>query len=280
MQRMPFARKEQPMMAERILSKTKLLRKLWILPALWITVSIAPAQTPPAPTAFKFDVASIRPSKADEHARSHIISSAHDGRFTVINVPLKMLLQFAFDLPESQIMGAPSFASEKFDIEARSDPAIDDLLSKLDSAQARLQKRLMIQALFADRFKLASHAETRQLPIFNLITAKNGPKLQQSKSNGKTYNYHRGMIDDQGVTLSVFAEHLALQVGRPIVDKTAVEGRYDITLKWTPENDTTTSEPTVSLFTAFEEQLGLKLESTKGPVQILVIDHLEKPSDN
>jgi uncharacterized protein (TIGR03435 family) len=257
------------------------IKRRWLLTAaaITLTASAALAQaTPPSP--FKFDVASIRPSKADEHARSHIISSAHDGRFTVINVPLKMLLQFAFDVPESQILDAPSFASEKFDIEARSDPAIDDQLAKLDSAQAKLQKRMMIQALFVDRFKLICHTEPKQLPIFNLISTKSGPTLQKSKTDGKTYNGHRGMIDDQGVTLSVFAEHLASQVGRPVVDKTDLDGRYDITLKWTPEDRTDLSEPTVSLFTALEEQLGLKLEATKGPIQILVIDHLEKPSDN
>jgi uncharacterized protein (TIGR03435 family) len=257
------------------------IKRRWLLTAAWITLttSIALAQATP-PTTFKFDVASIRPSKADEHARSHIISSAHDGRFTVINVPLKMLLQFAFDVPESQILDAPTFASEKFDIEGRSDPAIDDQLSKLDSDQAKLQKRLMIQALFAERFKLISHTETRPLPIFNLVVLRNGPRLLQAKSSGKTYNTRRGMIDDQGVTLSVFAEELALQVGRPVVDKTAIDGRYDITLKWTPEDRPDPSEPAVSIFTALEEQLGLKLESTKGPVQILVIDHLEKPSNN
>jgi uncharacterized protein (TIGR03435 family) len=260
-------------MAELSNAKRRLL-----LTAAWITLTTSAALAQATP--FKFDVASIRPSKADEHARSHIVSSAHDGRFTVINVRLKMLLQFAFDVPESQIIAAPSFASEKYDIEARSDPATDDQLSKLDTPQAKLQKRLMIQALLVDRFKLASHTEPRQLPIFNLIAAKNGPKLQPAKTSGRTYNGHRGMIDDQGVTLNVFAEHLASQVGRPVVDKTAIEGSYDITLKWTPEDRPDPSEPAISIFTALEEQLGLKLESTKGPVQILVIDHLEKPSDN
>jgi uncharacterized protein (TIGR03435 family) len=260
------------------MAKPSILKRRWLLTAAWMTLTTSAALAQATP--FKFEVASIRPSKADEHARSHIVSSAHDGRLTVINVPLKMLLQFAFDVPESQIIGAPAFTTEKFDIEARSDPATDDQLAKLDSAQAKLQKRLMIQALFTDRFKLASHTEPRQLPIFNLIVTKSGPKLQQAKSEGKTYNGHRGMIDDQGVTLNVFAEQLASQVGRPVVDKTAVDGSYDITLKWTPEDRTDPSEPAVSIFTALEEQLGLKLESTKGPVQILVIDHLEKPSDN
>ena len=236
------------------------------------------AASTPTPT---FDVATIRQNNSDQHARSHIISSPHDGRFTTINVPLKMLLQFAFGTPESQITAIPApLNSEKFDIEARSDPSIDAQLSKLDSDQAKLQKQLMLQALLADRFKLTWHKEIRQLPVFDLVIAKGGSKLQESKANGRTYNIGSDHISDQGVTAPVLADQLAARLGRPVIDKTGLTGRYDVTLKWTPDGTEAAPDSPPSIFTATQEQLGLKLESTKGPVETLVIDHVEEPSPN
>ncbi len=232
-------------------------------------------------SAWAFEVASIRPNNSDQHARSHIISSPHDGRLTVINVPLKMLFQFAFGTPESQITGIPSpLNSQKFDIEARSDPSIDAQLSKLDSDQGKLQKQLMLQALLADRFKLTWHKETRQLPVFDLVIAKGGSKLQESKADGRTYNVRNGQLSDQGITMPILADQLAGRLDRPVIDKTGLTGRYDLTFKWTPDGVETTADSAPSIFTAIQEQLGLKLESTKGPVETLVIDHIEDPSPN
>ena len=260
-----------------------------IAASLTLAASVALSQSPPSPArtesapapAPTFDVATIRPNNSDQHARSHIISSPHDGRFTVINVPLNMLLQFAFGVPQSQISGIPApLNSQKFDIEARSDPSIDAQLSKLNSDQGKLQKQLMIQALLADRFKLTTHTEIRQLPVFNLVIAKNGSKLQESKADGRTYNTGSDHIDDHGVTTPVLADQLAGRLGRPVIDKTALTGRYDLTLKWTPDDAETTADSAPSIFTAIQEQLGLKLEPAKGPVETLVIDHIEEPSPN
>jgi uncharacterized protein (TIGR03435 family) len=259
------------------------------------TASVALSQLPPNPSKadpttpsvpfpnFSFDVASIRQNQADEHACSHIISSDRDGRFTTINLPLKPLLQFAFDLPESQIVGVPSaLGTEKFDIEARSDSAVDEQISKLNREQSKLQKRHMIQALLNERFKLASRVEIRQLLVYNLVTTRGGSKLPESKSTGKTFNTLHGKLDDQGVTIAGLAEQLAQQLGRPVVDKTALTGRYDVLLQWTPEETTqaVATDAPPPLMTAVQEQLGLKLEATKGPVEILVVDHIEEPSPN
>jgi uncharacterized protein (TIGR03435 family) len=192
-----------------------------------------------------------------------------------------MLFQFAFGTPESQISGIPApLNSEKFDIEARSDPSIDAQLSKLDSDQAKLQKQLMLQSLLADRFKLTWHKEIRQLPVFDLVIAKGGSKLQESKADGRTYNTGTQRISDQGVTMPVLADQLAARLGRPVIDKTGLTGRYDVTLKWTPDDTEPAPDAPPSIFTAVQEQLGLKLESTKGPVETLVIDHVEEPSPN
>lgn len=271
------------LMEQRIPRIRKQLFLLLAASSLALALPKLQAQTTPTPPTF--DVASIRENKSDQHARSHIMSSPHDGRFTTINVPLNMLLKFAFNVPESQISGIPSaLGAQKFDIEARANPTIDAQLSKLDSDQGRMQKQLMIQALLSDRFKLTWHNETRQLPVFNLVAIKSGSKLPESKSSGRTFNTRHGQLDDQGITTAALADQLAIELGRPVIDKTALNGRYDIALKWTPDDggtptpDSPDSAP--SLFTAIQEQLGLKLESTKGPVQVLVIDHIEEPSPN
>jgi uncharacterized protein (TIGR03435 family) len=206
-------------MERPILRICKQLFLLLAASSLALALPKVQAQTVPPLT---FDVASIRENNSDHTARSHIMSSPHDGRFTTINVPLNMLLKFAFNVPESQITGIPSaLGAQKFDIEARANPAIDVQLSKLDSDQGRIQKQLMIQALLADRFKLTWHNETRQLPVFNLVAIKSGSKLPDSKSNGRTFNTRHGQLDDQGVTTAALADQLAIELGRPVIDKTA-----------------------------------------------------------
>jgi uncharacterized protein (TIGR03435 family) len=263
---------------------------LLLFAALSIT-SLASSQSPstqppssPTPKP-EFEVASIRQNiTATEHDRSHIYSAATDGNYRTVNAPLKMLLESAFNLPEARILGVPSsIASAKFDIEAKSDAVLSQQLSKLPSDQGRAIKQQMLQALLADRFKLVTHMETRELPIYALVVAKNGPLIHPSQAGGTTINRGNNRISVQGSdnTVALLAEQLSLTLGRVVVDKTGLEGRYDITLKWTPD-DASTSDASSgpSIFTAIQEQLGLKLESTKGPVQVLIIDHVEMPSEN
>ena len=246
-------------------------------------------QLPSSPTSKpEFEVASIRQNvSADEHARSHIYSASTDGIYRTVNAPLKMLLESAFNIPEARIIGVPSsIASVKFDIEAKSDATLSQQLGKLPSDQARAIKRQMLQALLADRFKLASHFENRDLPIYALVVAKNGPLIKPSQASGTTINGGNGLIAVQGSdnTVALFAERLSLVLGRVVVDKTGLAGRYDITLKWAPDDTSATASGASngpSIFTAIQEQLGLKLESTSVfPCRSLVIDHLEMPSEN
>jgi len=169
----------------------------------------------------------------------------------------------------------------------------------------------MRQALLADRFKLTLHKEIRELPVYSLVIAKNGSKLRVSKpgdtyeaglktASGNIVGPHMmlmqlggGQIGGQGVLLEVLVKQLSSQLGRVVQDKTGLTGNYDFNLRWAPDSartpaggeqqgsDAATSEfygP--SLFTALEEQLGLKLESQKGPVEILVVDHVEMPTEN
>ena len=241
-----------------------------------------------------FDVAAIRQKNSDHTARSHIYSSPGDGSFRAINVPMKMLLQFAFGLPETRIFGGPEWLSSiKFDVDAKADSTVDARMSTLSGDEAKLEKQKMVRALLADRFKLIYHMETRELPIYSLVQAKGGSKLQPSKSNGTTVDSWNNKIDVRGGdnTVALLAEELSKRLGRVVIDKTGIQGRYDILLSWTPDDGTVSpsnagsgisasADSGPSIFTAIQEQLGLKLESQRGPVQVLVIDNIDMPTAN
>ncbi|HEX4309044.1 MAG TPA: TIGR03435 family protein, partial [Acidobacteriaceae bacterium] len=172
-----------------------------------------------------------------------------------------------------------------FDIEAKSDDALNQRLHDLPSDQAKPIKLAMIQSLLADRFGLKTHREQRDLPLYNLVVAKAGPKLTPAKSDGLTINHWNNRFSAQGITLPMLAQELARDAGRVIIDQTNITGRFDIDLRWQPDdappmrlNGDEVSLP--SLFTALQEQLGLRLEAAKGPVEVLVIDSVQQPSAN
>jgi uncharacterized protein (TIGR03435 family) len=144
-----------------------------------------------------------------------------------------------------------------------------------------------MQDLLADRFQLKFHKVTRELPVYNLVIAKGGLKIEttpEAKSNG--YSMGSGKLSGNGIELDNLAFSLSGEVGRMIVNQTGLSGRYNIDLKWQPDSMATGSNssgadpPLPDLFTALQEQAGLKLEPAKGPVDVYVIDHIEKPSEN
>jgi uncharacterized protein (TIGR03435 family) len=178
---------------------------------------------------------------------------------------------------------------------------------------------LRVQSLLADRFQLKFHRETRELPAYELILAKGGPKIKLSEDQSPyrlpekgdpplpppkpggamgrgSIRIGIGQLEANGIAFATFVQSLSQIVGRTIVDKSGLTGLYDIKLQWTPEMGQATnpfgplpagvepppaSDPSgPSIFTAIQEQLGLKLESTKGPVEVIVIDSVEKPSEN
>jgi uncharacterized protein (TIGR03435 family) len=239
----------------------------------------------PAPSQFStsapvFDVAAIHPHIPDPHEHNSIWSSPGDGRFRAENVSVVMLIHWAYEMPETRILNAPGWAGTTyFNIDATADPSILAALQKLTSDAGRRQKEKMVQALLADRFKLSMHAESRELPIYTLVVAKGGPKLGVLRDSGATINRGSDRIEVQtSNSVSTLAEQLSMIVGRDVVDQTAITGRYNLKLQWTPDDAAADSGP--SIFTALEEQLGLKLEPAKGPVQVLVIDKVEMPSAN
>lgn len=237
-------------------------------------------QTPGVPG---FDVAAIHQHTPEPHEHNSIWSSDSDTHFRAENVSLVGLLHWAFQIPETRILEVPRWArSTYFNIEASSDASADARMAHLRGDAGQAQKELMVRAMLTDRFKLASHFETRELPVYELMVAKGTPKLGEAKRDGTTVSHWRDHLEVQGGdSLAVLAEELAKEVGRPVIDKTGVAGRYDLKLRWTPDGVTTSApEAPPSIFTALEEQLGLKLKSAKGPVQVLIIDHAEMPTEN
>ncbi len=258
------------------------MNKQRFLPAVALLLLASPAlhaQTA-APT---FAVASIRLNNNSTDGRHHIYNDPANAEFRTVNVSALALLNFAFDIPVTQILEAPAFArTAMWDVTAKSDPALDAELSKLPTAESRAIKRKMVQGLLTDRFNLKAHLETRELPEYALVVVKTGARVSQSKANGHTYNRGRDYIDDQGISISDMAQQIAQILDQPVVDQTALPGRYDLKLRWTPDDLQQAAAPDAppAFFTALQEQLGLKLESQKGPVQVLVIDQLTPPTDN
>ena len=275
------------------------------------------AQTTGAPLP-SFEVASIKPNHSGERRRGF---GLQPDRFTATNVTTKMLVTFAYNIRDLQVSGGPSWMdSTTYNIDAREEGSIVEKLKSLPRDQRRAQIRLMVQSLLADRFKLIVSRETQDLPVYALVVAKNGPKLHEARP-GDTYpngikgldgRGHAGMVHSggdhisaQGISITSLnhdegslVDLLSQQLGRTVLDQTGLKGKYDIALKWTPDQNPDgmvqgpdggrpgaesapppdSSGP--SIFTAIQEQLGLKLEPTKGPVDVIVIDHIERPSAN
>ena len=148
----------------------------------------------------------------------------------------------------------------------------------------------MMASLLSDRFQLRFHRETRQLPVYRLVIAKDGPKLAQAKEQDADHRWGPtpgpGFLLMTGTSIEKFASWLSVQLNQPIIESTGLTGRYDLKLEWarssgqTPDVDTPPDVAKWSIFSAVQYQLGLKLESTKGPVQVLIMDHVERATIN
>jgi len=243
-----------------------------------------------------FDVASIHPNNSDHTARTHIYSYADHGHFVAINATVMQLLQYAYILPESRILDAPAWTkSAKYDIEGKSDPGFAEKLAALPYSEAKAQLLKMVQTLLTDRFHLAAHLESRELPVYDLVVSKGGAKFASVKDEGTTIDSgtHSGSttitIKSSSHATADLAEMLARFTGRVVLDKTGLEGNYTISLKFAADdarsglpNTETVSAPDAgpSVFTALKEQLGLELKSSKAAVDVLVIDHIDPPTEN
>jgi uncharacterized protein (TIGR03435 family) len=227
-----------------------------------------------------FEAATIKPAGPSPDGHVHI-NYPEGGRFSAINITLLNLMEWAYEIPQKQILDGPGWMrSTRFDIQATTDAETDAMLRGMSSEQDRMVKRRMVQRLLEDRFAMKLHRETRVLPAYDLVVAKGGSKLTESKANGKSIGMSRADFHAEGLTMDLVAEQLSRILGRVTVDKTGLDGRYDLKLKWTPDDAVATPDSPPSLFTAIEEQLGLELKAAKEPVAVLVVDHIEAPSPN
>jgi uncharacterized protein (TIGR03435 family) len=279
---------------------TMLLRRILLLLAA-LAAPLAPAQTPPAPASAAapdlcssvpqaaFDVASVKPS--DAPGGGFALRSTED-TVSASGTVLRMI-QFLFDLRDFQIAGGPDWVSTaNWEITAKVDHPAPDWANLRSDARFGIQ-RLRLRAVLAQRFALRCHFETKNLPVYNLVLAKAGAKFKPTASGapGKVsinshYQGNQTHLEAIGFKLDSLVGVISQTLGRTVVDKTGLTGLYDVTLTYSSDSDASSSAsdadaPSVpSIFTALEEQLGLKLESAKGSVKVLVIDHIEKPTEN
>lgn len=289
--------------------------QLWFFAAAACLAALAlqaAAQTAAAPSSAEpayvptmtFDVASVRQS---EPGYSYTVSgffTPHTSTFRATNFQIENLISFAYGLDSwSQIVAVPdSFQGAKFNVQAKADDAADQKLATLSGEQQWLEQRHMLLVLLAERFHLQAHWETKEGEIYNLVS-KNRSKMRESNGappsdeDVKFFHGHRippiyqrnnsqNGYDFVGHACSIemLAKTLTSQLGRPVVDKTGLTGKYDFVLSYhrTRESAQDENDPNLPppLETAVQDQLGLKLEPAKGPVSHLIIDHLEKPTDN
>lgn len=232
-----------------------------------IAVAAALAFSVAAQQAAVFEAVSIKLAAPDGHGETRRYPG---GRFTATGITLKALIQRAWDVKDFQITGGPGWVnSGQFDVIAKA-PAGENISgTELDR---------MIQSMLRERFHLEIHRETKDMPIYSLVVAKSGPRLIPTTATMQTWSRGNGSLTGTKVPMDMFAgDLLESQLRRVVVDHTAIPGEFDIKLTWTPDN---AGEAGVSLFTAIQEQMGLRLESTHGPVEMLVIDRAEKPSEN
>jgi uncharacterized protein (TIGR03435 family) len=250
--------------------------------ALGVSFSVYHGETPPQkPT---FQVASV---KANAHSGFSPTTMRMTGnRFSATGMPLRPLIMQVYNLRDFQIAGGPGWINtDQWDFEAVADDGISLHLVDLERPDRPTAGSLMVQSLIENRFEFKFHRETRELPVYELTVAKNGLKFKLSADTGPgTRRVGRGEIQIEAQPFATFAYLLARQLDRALTDKTGLSGLYDIKLQWSTEltagGDPVRSSDRPSISTALQEQLGLKLESSKGPVEMLVIDSVQKPSEN
>jgi uncharacterized protein (TIGR03435 family) len=262
-------------------------RALVIVVAL--SVAVAAGQAPSA-----FDVASVKPTARSD---GRALVQAFPGRLVMRNFSGRALILFAYSIADYQLSGGPAWIiSDYYDIQATAP----------NNSTIRQMEGPMLQALLAERFGLTVHREMKQMPVLEMTLASSNLKLRESKDGSctpysadspgqsapapgtvfcgfprTTSNGLNRTLDEAGIQITGLAGFLARwQLHTPIVDKTGLTGTFDIHLEWTDDADTADTSVGTPIFTALREQLGLKLESAKGPVEVLVIDHIGKPSAN
>ncbi|WP_158615296.1 TIGR03435 family protein [Acidipila sp. EB88] len=238
------------------------------------------------------DVVSVSPTKDTGRWKLQDISVGWIGR----NVTLLMLVQEAYHVDGAHLLNLPAWArSDHYDMDAKVAAADVAVFSQMSYDQ----HRVLLQDVLADRFKLSVHIESQERPVYALVVARGGAKLgkprpdqwcAQPAQQGRTLfvQARAGLMSVECIRMSGLADVLSRGNDRPVIDKTGISGFYNVDLRWMPEADaakaqavsSSTEESGPSLFTALQEQLGLRLDPQKGPIPFLVIDRVEPPSAN
>jgi uncharacterized protein (TIGR03435 family) len=289
---------------------------------LTVALNMAQAQDPQEPTQDgaaarrRFEVTSIK--RANAKQRQPSLNILPGGRLNTTGTSLRRLIMFAYDLSPNQLSGTSGWMdSERYDVVAKPPEGVivGAVGNQVQSTKANgkasswteltpgsegaREIREMVQALLSERFQLKVHRQTKELPSYALVMAKNGPKLTEAKNPNSLQLSSRGKGETtfQGVPMSFLATQLTRMTDRTVLDRTGLTGSYDFTLNWTPGEkqkktskvkaggggkgaSTTDQASGPSVFTALEKQIGLKLQSTKGPVEVLVVDHAQKPTED
>jgi uncharacterized protein (TIGR03435 family) len=226
-------------------------------------------EAPPA-----FEVASVKPNTSGSGSSR---TSGTTGQLTITNRSLMELIKMAYSVQDYQIDGPEWLRSAKFDI-----------VAKIPAGAPRDQRPAMMMALLVERFHLAVHRESKEMPAYALVVGKSGPKLQQVKPGGTSVsdneNNNSRKITGEGVSMALLAETLARIVEHPVVDRTGLQGVYSLKLEYTQDNaksDGADAAAGPSIYSALQEQLGLKLQTQKLPVEIIIVDRVERvPTEN
>jgi len=263
------------------------MRRMWTLTALLTTSIVGTSvallgqqQVDQKPLAF--EVASVKPNTSGDPFDWGISGFGTSGptpsQFTAKNAALDRIIAIGFGLRDEQMINLPGWThTERFDIVAKYPDGT--AFNAQDEAG-------MLRSLLAERFKLHTHRETRELPVYDLVLARRdhrlGPSLRLSTETSRVSPPAQGLIQAQAAPIGLLVLILSPMVQRLVVDRTGLTGHYDFELRWTSDGPAASSPSATagnpSLFTAVEEQLGLKLESTTGPVDVVVIDHVERPT--
>jgi uncharacterized protein (TIGR03435 family) len=235
--------------------------------------ALVPAQTPPVATP-AFEVATVKPNPAGGN-RIGVVSP---GRLTITSATLATCIKWAYGVQDRQIAAANSsvsdlLRSERYDIVAKSAEVVPEA-----------QLKLMLQTLLAERFHLTFHKQSKDTQVFAMIVDKNGVKFHESPGDGDSQQQAKSKLMRKWMwtTMPQFADILSEAMDAPVVDQTGLTAKYDFSLDLTPYLPTTEERPDIAVMmvTAIREQLGLKLESRRAPVEVMMVDRLEKPSAN
>jgi uncharacterized protein (TIGR03435 family) len=238
-----------------------------------------------------FEVVSVKLS--DPNARGNYYSFNHAG-VSVENGTLSGIIEMAYDVRGFQVAGGPGWiGTDRYQVTAKFSPE-DEKALPADGTERTRQMRLRLQAVLAERFQLRIHRETREQPEYSLVVGKNGPKMTEGDASlpqaGISANC--GGMKGTRARMATLSVVLSRQLQRPVLDHTNLTGMYDFEMTFTPESGCGSAQPDSgtsvaeaalarpSIFTAIQEQLGLKLESVRGPVEVIVIDRVEKPDPN